>query len=159
MLLGIVVEDSEQLAAPGGANQQHASILGDVEQHQSAGQAGDDALLAIERCGVESAVRARLAGSEPNLFAIGRPGKTLNREPLAGKKFFVSREIDDCEGAAVVTLEGMIRKCDEVAFGRDARMANPSAGLVERLSDGEFEAIAASHVANHGHAGAVGGPG
>ena len=58
MLLGIVGEDSEQLAAPGGADQEHASIFGDVEQHERAWEACHDALPAVERGGVECAVRA-----------------------------------------------------------------------------------------------------
>ena len=37
-------------------------------------------------------------------------------------------------------------------------MADPSAGLIERLADGKFEAVAAAHVANYREAGAVGGP-
>ena len=82
---------AEQFAAPGGADQQHASVFGDVEQHERAGQAGDDALFAVERSGVESAIRARLAGGEPDLFAIGRPRQTLNREPLRRREFSCCR--------------------------------------------------------------------
>ena len=52
----------------------------------------------------------------------------------------------------------MVGEGDEVSFGRDARVANPSTGLVERFSDGILKAVAAAHVANHREAGAVGSP-
>ena len=47
-------------------------------------------------------------------------------------------------------LQWVVGKRDEITFGRDARMSDPSAGLIERLADGKFEAIAAAHIANHG---------
>ena len=67
-------------------------------------------------------------------------------------------EIDNCERAAVVALKGMVGECDEIAFRRDAGMADPSSGLVERLSDGKFQAVAATHITNHGQAVAIRGP-
>jgi hypothetical protein len=66
-----------QFAPPTGAHQQNPAVLGDVEEHERAGQAQDHALFAIERDGVEGAIDAGLAGGEPDLFAIRRPRQTL----------------------------------------------------------------------------------
>ena len=156
MLLGIAGKDAQQFTAPGGADQEHASIFCDVKQHECAREAGDDALLAIKRRGVEGAIGARPACGEPDLFSIGSPRQTLNREPLAGKKLFVAREIDDRKRAAVIALLRMICECDEVTLGRDARMSDPAAGLIERFPNGKLEAIPPAHIADHGEIAAVG---
>src|ERR1700684_2747998 len=52
----------------------------------------------------------------------------------------------------------MVGESDVVSLGRNAGMADPSAGLVERFSDGKFETVTSAHVANHSEAVAVGGP-
>ena len=67
--------------------------------------------------------------------------------------------IDDGNGAAIVSLIGMVHEGHQVALRRNSRIADPAAaGLVEHLADGKLEPVAATHVADHGQAISVGGP-
>src|ERR1700693_496601 len=104
MLLGVAAKQAQQFATPIGADQEHASVLGNVQKNQSTGQAGYDALLPIEGGGVERAISAVSASGEPDLLAIGRPSDALDGEPLAGERLLVAGQVNDGERTAVITL-------------------------------------------------------
>ena len=52
----------------------------------------------------------------------------------------------------------MVEKGHQIAFRRDARMADPAGRLVENLPDRKFQAFTAVDVADDGEAAAVGRP-
>ena len=69
------------------------------------------------RDGIERAIDARLAGREPDLFAIRRPRQALNGEPFAGQAIFLCPcQIDHRQRSAVVALHRMIDECDLVSL-------------------------------------------
>ncbi len=75
------------------------------------------------------------------------------------KSRLVPGNIDDGNGAAIVSLIGMIHEGHEVALRGNTRITDPAAaGLVENLTNGILEPVAAADVAHHGKVISVGGP-
>ncbi len=113
------------------------------------------AFFAVECYRVQRAVHTGLASGEPDLFPIRRPRHALNGEPLTRESLLRPILVDNRQRTAVVPLHRMIDEGDHVSLGREARMPDPSAGFVERLSNRIFEAVTSAYIAHHDQAVAV----
>src|SRR5262249_27662170 len=98
---------------------------------------------------------ARSPGS-PQLTPVRGPHERGGAERRPRR--LLPREVHDAHRADVVASQGMIDERDAVALSRDAWIRDPAARLVEDLPDGEFQAIAARDLPDHGQALAVGRP-
>ena len=128
------------------ARHQHTSVAGDIVYRQVAGDARDQALSTCERH------RTKLFGlishcrREPDLI------------PLTRERLLFAVAVDNHDPPAVVVLDRVIHKGDQVAFWRDARVTEIAARFVQHVAYRVFELIASVFPAHHREPGAVGRP-
>src|SRR5581483_8197307 len=82
-----------------------------------------------------------LDAAEPYFGSIRGPRKFLRGSIITAQSFFMPGQIDDGDGASVVSEERMVEKCDLLAIPRKAGIADPSSRRIENFSLGIFEPV------------------
>ncbi len=135
-----------------------SSLARNILDRQSPGALEHDASLPRERDRVDLEAGIVLSGREENFLSVRRPGEALFASVAAGKDRFLSRPVDDGDGSPVVVADRVVEESDPVALGRDAKVADVAARLVEDLSDRVLEAVFSFDFPDDRETRAVGGP-
>src|SRR5258708_13407650 len=72
-------------------------------------------------------------GGKPDFVSRRRPGQAESTSPALSQVRLLAGQVDDADGSAIVTSEGMVNKCQVIALRRKADMADPAPGFIQHL--------------------------
>src|SRR5216683_8044722 len=93
----------------------------------------------------------------PSLVAVNQTSwpsadhaQTLLAQPIVRQRFLASIQVHHRHCATIISAYGMIHEGNAITLARNARMADPADRLIEDLSHGVFQAVAATNIAHDG---------